>query len=151
MQSAQDDTQTIIGEFYRAKGLPDDGLQCMLMAHGPILDTDLAVVAFGEDESQPDTGQPAVGDPLVQMMTAQGSFHSFRQMKLLHQTKQQGNIIYALMLQNECAEYHTSYATKFGLGGSTFRERTDSCPGFTLFPFHAFHCISVPNWVVAEA
>ena len=44
-------------------------------------------------------------------------------MKLLHQTKQQWDIIYALMLQSKCAGYHTSYGMEFGLRGPAFRER----------------------------
>ena len=77
MEATQNNAQAIIGEFRRAEGLPDDGLQSTLMALGPVLDADLAVVGLGENESHPDAGKPAVGDPLVQVVTAEGTFQRF--------------------------------------------------------------------------
>src|SRR4051794_19377167 len=67
------------------------------------------------------------------MMTAQGPLQRLRQMKLLHQTKQQWDIIDALMLQSKRTGYHTAHDTEFGLRGSAFRERTVLKSAFATF------------------
>src|SRR4051812_34334084 len=48
VETAEDDTQAIIGELDRAEGLTEQRLECMLMALGPALDADFAVVGRGE-------------------------------------------------------------------------------------------------------
>src|SRR5258707_14008347 len=53
VESAQYDTQAVIGEFHRPQGLPQKRFECMLMALSPRLHTGLAVIRFGENESEP--------------------------------------------------------------------------------------------------
>ncbi len=59
----------------------------------------------------------------MQVMTPQAPLQDFRQLKLLHQTAEQRDVINAFVLQLEVVWYHTSYLTEFVLTDMPFRER----------------------------
>ena len=44
MEATENNTQPVIGEFDGTEGLSEQSLKGMLMADGPILDTDFAMV-----------------------------------------------------------------------------------------------------------
>jgi len=70
----------------------------MLVAEGPLLDGNLAVVGLGEDESEPGGRQGAVGEPLVKVVAAQMAVEDVREAELLQDTEEQGDVIDAFVL-----------------------------------------------------
>ncbi len=87
VETAQNDAEAIIREFRRTERLPEKALQSVSVSLSPILNAHLAVVGFGQDESNPDRSQTAIGKPTMQMMTAQMPFQNLWQMELLYQTE----------------------------------------------------------------
>src|SRR6202040_2356669 len=98
-QPPEDDAQTVVGQFHVTKGLPAKGLERMLMRLSPVLHAHLAVIGLGKDKGHPGASKPAVGETLVEMMVAKMTLHHLRQLQLLHQTNQQGNVVYTLVLK----------------------------------------------------
>ena len=108
VEAAQDDTQPVIGEFDGANGMAPKTLQQMLMALGPVLNADLAVVAFREEKSNPGGGEDAVGQSLVQVMAAKVTLEKLGQTELLQEAKKQRDVIDAFVPQQERFRFHAA-------------------------------------------
>ena len=63
----------------RAKGLAQQVAQGMMEALSPLLNVDLGVVAPGEDEGDPASGQGAVGQSLMVAVGAEVAVEQFGQ------------------------------------------------------------------------
>src|ERR1700682_6539272 len=98
-QTSQDDTQTIIRKFHCTERLSAEGLECMLMRLSPIANADLTVIGLGEDKGHPGASEPAIGQSFMEVMAAEMTLHQLWQVQLLHQTNQQGNVVYTLVLK----------------------------------------------------
>src|SRR5215210_1907407 len=71
------------------------------MPRDPLLDRRFAVIAFGEDVGDPDGGQPAVGESLVEMMSSQMPIEDRGEVELLGQADQQGDVVDAFVDQGQ--------------------------------------------------
>ncbi len=76
------------------------------MASGPVLNADFAVVAFGEDKSDPGGGEGTIREALVQVMAAQMAFEKVGETELLQEAEQERDIIDAFMPQQEGFRFH---------------------------------------------
>ena len=82
------------------------------MLEGPVLDIDLAVIAFGEDKGDPGSGEEAVGDSLVEVVRAEMALEEFRQAHLLDNAKEEGDVIDAFVLQGQEGVCHEAHGTR---------------------------------------
>jgi hypothetical protein len=98
MKSSEDDTKAIVGTFDGTEGLSQQGLEKMKAFGSPVLDMDFAMTGLGENESQPNTHEPAVGDPLMEMMGSQMLLQDCGQLHFFEEADQQRNVIDTLML-----------------------------------------------------
>jgi hypothetical protein len=85
--AAENNTEAIIGKLHGAEGLAENSFERVLMATGPILDRNLAMVGLGKDEGEPDGGEPTIGNPLMETMGAQVVVQDLRETQLLHHTQ----------------------------------------------------------------
>jgi hypothetical protein len=100
-EAFEDQGEAVVGEFDGANGLVDEGLEAVAETIDPLLDMGLAVVGLGEDVSDPDGDEPAVGKTLVEGMGREMAVEDLRELELDQESQQQGYVIDAFMSQFE--------------------------------------------------
>jgi hypothetical protein len=96
--ATENNTETIIRELHWPERLAESNFERVLMTAGPILDGDFAMIGFRKDEGEPDSREPTIGKPLMEMMGAQLLLQNLWEMQLLHHAEKQGNIIHTFVL-----------------------------------------------------
>ena len=69
------------------------------MGAGPVADGRLAVIGLGEDIGDPDGGDPARGEPLMEMMPAEALIEDLGELHAAGQAEDQGDVVDPLMVQ----------------------------------------------------
>ncbi len=79
--------------------LSDEGLEGVVETVDPLLDMGLAVVGLGEDVSDPDGDEPAVGETLMEGMWGEMAVEDLGESQLDQEAHQQGDVIDAFVSQ----------------------------------------------------
>jgi hypothetical protein len=121
-EAFQDQGEAVVAELDGPNGLADEGLEGVLEAVDPLLDVGLAVVGPGEDVSDPDGDQPAVGETLVEGMGREMAVEDLREPELDQEAQQQRDVIDPFVGQFEGGA-HGRTPTRSAGKPSLYRER----------------------------
>ena len=100
-EAFQDQGEAVVAELDGPNGLADEGLEGVLEAFDPLLDVGLAVVGLGEDVSDPDGDEPAVGETLVEGMGREMAVEDLGEPEFDQEAQEQGDVIDAFVGQFE--------------------------------------------------
>jgi hypothetical protein len=98
-QMTQQDGQSVVAELGVADRLADEAFEGDAMGAGPVADGRLAVIGLGEDVGDPDGGDPARGESLVEMVAAEALIEESREIQTGGQSEDQGNVVDPFMVQ----------------------------------------------------
>jgi hypothetical protein len=113
-EAVQEQGQAVVAELDGPEALADEGLEGAVKFLGPGLDGGLAVIGVGEDVGDPDGGEPAIGETLVERMGREVAVEDLGESELDEEAQEQGHVIDSFMGQFEGSD-HGGSPTK-GLG-----------------------------------
>jgi hypothetical protein len=96
-----DQGEAVVAELDGPNRLSDEGLEGALEPIDPLLDVGLAVVGLGEEVSDPDGDEPAVGETLVEGMEWEMAVQDLGELEFDQEAQDQGDVIDALVGQFE--------------------------------------------------
>ena len=120
-EAFQDQGEAIVAELDGPNGLADEGLEGVLEAVDPLLDVGLAVVGLGEDVSDPDGDEPAVGETLVEGMGREMAVEDLGEAEFDQEAQEQGHVIDAFVGQFQ-GGVHGRTPTRSSGKASLYRE-----------------------------
>lgn len=89
VKATEEDAEAVIGTFDGPEGLSEEGFEEMDAVGSSVLDMDFAMAGLREDEGKPDTGEPAVRNTLMEVMSSPMLFESRGELHLLEEADQQ--------------------------------------------------------------
>jgi hypothetical protein len=95
----QQDGQAVVGEVGVADRLADEAFQGDAMGAGPVADGRLAVIGLGEDIDDPDGGDPARGEPLMEVVPPEALIEDIGELQARRQAEDQGDVVDTFMVQ----------------------------------------------------
>ena len=110
-EALQDQGQAVVAELDGPNGLADEGLEGVLEPLGPFLDGGLAVVGLGEDVSDPDGDEPAVGESLVEGVGREMAVEDLGESEFDQEAEQQGDVIDTFVGQFQGGVQYSSLTT----------------------------------------
>jgi len=96
---AEQDGQAVVGEVGVADRLADEAFQGGAMGTNPVADGRLAVIGLGEDIDDPDGGDSARGEPLMEVVPPEVLIEDIGELQARSQAEDQGDVVDPFMVQ----------------------------------------------------
>ena len=97
----QQDGQAVIAELGVADRLADQAFEGGPVGVGPVADGRLAMIGLREDVGDPDGGDPARGESLMEMMAAEALVEDLGELHAAGQAEDQGDVVDPFVVQSQ--------------------------------------------------
>jgi hypothetical protein len=105
-EAREKDAKAVITELMGTQGRAKEGSESVGERVGPVLDSVFAVVGLGEDVGKPAKGEVAVGQTLVEMVSAQMLIEDLSDVHATHHSQQQGDVVYPFLFCDNRLWFH---------------------------------------------